>query len=57
MSFTLTQLEDAIKDFTENDETSFTNNLGIFIRAAEDRILYLADLEEFRKIWKKIKFY
>ena len=49
MSFTLTQLEDAIKDFTENDETSFTNNLGIFIRAAEDRILYLADLEEFRK--------
>ena len=49
MSFTYTELQQAIKDFTENDETSFVTNLPIFIRSAEDRILYLADLEEFRK--------
>jgi len=49
MSFTYTQLQDAIKDFAENTETSFTNNLPIFIRAAEDRIFALVDLELFRK--------
>ena len=30
MSFTLTQLQDAIKDYTENQETTFVNNLNIF---------------------------
>jgi hypothetical protein len=49
MSFTYTQLQDAIKDFAENTETSFVNNLPIFIRSAEDRIFTLVDLELFRK--------
>lgn len=49
MSFTYTQLQDAIKDFAENEETSFVNNLPVFIRSAEDRIFALVDLELFRK--------
>lgn len=49
MAFTYKELGQAIKDFTENEETSFVNNLDLFIRSAEDRILYLADLEDFRK--------
>lgn len=49
MSFTYAQLKQAIQDFTENTETSFVNNLPVFIRAAEDRILQSVDLEAFRK--------
>ena len=39
MSFTYGELKQAIKDYTENDETTFTNNLPVFIRNAEERIL------------------
>ena len=49
MSFTYTQLQDAIKDFAENTETSFVTNLPVFIRGAEDRIFTMVDLELFRK--------
>ena len=49
MSFTLSELQTAIQDFTENTETSFVTNLPIFIRGAEDRIFSLVDLELFRK--------
>ena len=49
MSFTYTQLKTAIQDFTENSETSFVDNLPVFIRGAEDRIFTLVDLELFRK--------
>ena len=49
MSFTYTELQTAIQDFTENTETSFVSNLPIFIRGAEDRIFTLVDLELFRK--------
>jgi hypothetical protein len=49
MSFTYGQLKTAIQDFAENTETSFVNNLPIFIRSAEDRIFTLVDLELFRK--------
>jgi len=49
MSFTYTELQDAIKNFTENEETSFVTNLPVFIRGAEDRIFTLVDLELFRK--------
>jgi hypothetical protein len=49
MSFTYTQLQTAIQDFTENSETSFVTNLPVFIRGAEDRIFTLVDLELFRK--------
>jgi len=49
MSFTYAELKTAIQDFTENEETSFVNNLPVFIEGAEDRILGLVDLEYFRK--------
>jgi len=49
MAFTYAQLKTAIQDYTENTETSFVTNLPVFIRAAEDRIFKLADLEVFRK--------
>ena len=39
MSFTYDQLKTAIQDYAENDETSFVNNLPVFIRQAEERIL------------------
>ena len=42
-------MKTAIQDYTENTETSFVTNLPVFIRAAEDRIFKLADLEVFRK--------
>ena len=49
MSVTYEQLQTAIQDFTENYETSFINNLAVFIRSCEDRILTVVDLEFFRK--------
>ena len=49
MSFTYAQLKTAIQDFAENTETSFVTNLPVFIRAAEERIFKLVDLENFRK--------
>ena len=49
MAFTYAQLNTAIQDYTENTETSFVTNLPVFIRAAEDRIFKLVDLEIFRK--------
>ena len=49
MSFTYAQLKTAIQDFCENTETSFVNNLPLFIRSAEDRIFTVVDLEVFRK--------
>ena len=39
MSFTYDQLKTAIQDYTENDETTFVNNLSTFIRLSEERIL------------------
>ena len=49
MSFTYDQLKDAIQDYTENTETSFVNNLPVFIRLAEERILKNVQLSFFRK--------
>ena len=49
MSFTYAQLKQAIQDYTENDETSFVNNLPLFIRQAEERILKQVQLSLFRK--------
>ena len=49
MSFTFDQLKTAIQDYTENDETTFVNNLSIFIRQAEERILKSVQLSLFRK--------
>ena len=44
MSFTYAQLKSAIQDYTENSETSFVNNLPLFIRLAEERILKTVQL-------------
>jgi len=49
MSFTYEQLKTAIQDFAENTETSFVTNIPVFIRACEDRIFSVTDLELFRK--------
>jgi len=49
MSFTLTTLKQSIQDWTENDETTFVNELDFFIKNAEERILKSVDLDYFRK--------
>lgn len=49
MSFTYATLKTAIQNYTENDETTFTNNLDIFIKNVEERILKNAELSLFRK--------
>jgi len=49
MSFTLTTLKQSIQDWTENDETTFVNELDFFIKNAEERIFKLVDLDFFRK--------
>lgn len=49
MSFTFAQLKQAIIDYTENDETTFVNNLPLFIRLAEERILKNVQLNLFQK--------
>jgi len=49
MSFTYAQLKQAIQDYTDNAETTFVNNLPLFIRAAEERILKSVQLQFFRR--------
>jgi len=49
MSFTYGQLKQAIQDYVEYDETSFVNNIPLFIRMAEERILKQVQLSLFRK--------
>ena len=49
MSYTYTQLKDAIQNYTDNNETTFVANLDRFIKNAEQRIFTTVDLEFFRK--------
>ena len=49
MSYTYAELKTAIKDYTENEESTFVTNLPTFIKNAEQRIFKLVDLEVFRK--------
>lgn len=49
MSFTYAQLRQAIRDYTDNSETTFVNNIPLFIRAAEERILKGVQLQFFRR--------
>ena len=49
MSYTNTTLTQAIKDYSENIETTFVSNIPNFIKNAEERILKLVELEYFRK--------
>lgn len=49
MAFTYNQLKQAIQDYTENSEPTFVNNLPIFIRATEERILKNVQLNLFER--------
>ena len=49
MSYTYTELKTAIKDYTENQETTFVSHLADFIKSAEERLFKTVDLEYFRK--------
>lgn len=49
MAWTYATLVQAIKDFTQYDETTFNDNIDTFIQNAEERLLYAVDLEVFRK--------
>jgi hypothetical protein len=49
MSFTYAQLKQAIQDYTENNEATFVNNIPLFIRLAEERILNNVQLNLFQK--------
>ena len=49
MSFTYAELKQAVKDYTEYEETSFVNNIPMFIRMGEERILKNVQLSLFRK--------
>lgn len=49
MTMTYGQLKQAIQDYTQYNETSFVNNLPLFIRLSEERILKNVQLSLFRK--------
>ena len=49
MSFTFDSLKTAIQDYQETSETTFVNNLSVFIKEAEERILKNIELPVFRK--------
>lgn len=49
MTMTYGELKQAIQDYTENDETTFVNNLPLFIRFAEERILKSVQLNLFQR--------
>ena len=43
------QLVQAVKDYTENTETTFVNNIDVFIQQAEERINRDVQIPELRK--------
>ena len=49
MGWTYTTLTQAIIDYVQNSETTFTTNIPNFIKSAEDRVFYEADLQAFRR--------
>ncbi len=49
MTYTYSELKQAIQDYTENDETTFVSNLNNFIQNTEERILKGVQLTVFRK--------
>ena len=49
MSFTFDSLQTAVQDYQETSETTFVNNLPVFIKEAEERILKNIELPVFRK--------
>lgn len=49
MAWTYATLTQAIQDFTENAETTFTDNIPVFIKSTEERLMDAVDLNLFRK--------
>ena len=49
MAWTYTTLTQAIKDYTENAETTFSNNIANFVKTTEEQILRSIQLPDFRK--------
>ena len=49
MAWTFTTLKSAIQDYVESSETTFTDNLSVFIKEAEERILKNIQIPVFRK--------
>lgn len=49
MTMTYAQVEQAVQDFLETQETTFVANIPLFIRMAEERILKTVQLNLFRK--------
>ena len=49
MAFTFTTLKTSIQDYTDNTETTFTNQLVRFILNSEERILKECQLDVFRR--------
>lgn len=49
MTLTYGELKQAVQDYCEYDETSFVNNLPLFIRLAEERIFKNVRLNVFQK--------
>jgi len=49
MAWTYTTLTQAIKDYANTSETTFSNNISNFIESAEDRILRTCQLPVFRR--------
>ena len=44
MSFTFTTLRETVQDYTQNDETSFIANMGMFVELAEERVPFFPPL-------------
>ena len=49
MSFTYAPLKTAIQNYCETSETTFDNNLSVFIKEAEERVLKNVEMPVFRK--------
>tara|TARA_R110000744_G_scaffold234322_1_gene352167 strand:- start:180 stop:1031 length:852 start_codon:yes stop_codon:yes gene_type:complete len=49
MSYTFTTLREAVQNYTQNEETSFVANMGLFVELAEERVLKSVQLNEFQK--------
>lgn len=49
MTMTYAQLQQAVQDFLETQETTFVNNIPLFIRMSEERILKSVQLSLFQK--------
>ena len=49
MTWTLSTLKTAIQDYCETSETIENNNLSVFIKEAEERILKNVEIPDFRK--------